>query len=97
LNPKDSRFRSSEIAGTKAIWRNSAAWVFGTAASLDHDDFGLIQSKIMNLIDSNKLERDVQIGLRNLRKLDCAGKPVATFPYPVLGVRSIYRHDFRVI
>jgi hypothetical protein len=52
--------------------------------ALDHDDFGLIQSKIMNVIDSNKLERDMQISLRNLRKLDCAGKPVPTFPHPAL-------------
>ncbi len=40
----------------------------------DHDDFGLNQSKII-VIDSNKLERDTQISPRNLRKLDCAGKP----------------------
>jgi hypothetical protein len=26
---------------------------------LDHDDFGSIRSKIMNVIDSNKLEHDV--------------------------------------
>jgi hypothetical protein len=52
--------------------------------ALDHDDFGLIQSKIMNVIDSNNVERDMQISLRNLRKLDCAGKPVPTFPHPAL-------------
>jgi hypothetical protein len=55
---------------------------------LDHDDFGLNQSKIMNVIDSNKLERDMQISLRNLRKLDCAGKPVPTFPHPALGTSA---------
>jgi len=32
----------------------------------------LIQSKIMNVIDSNKLERDA------------GGKPVPTFPHPAL-------------
>ncbi len=41
---------------------------------LDHDDFGLNQSKIMNVIDSNKIERDA------------GGKPVPTFPHPALGV-----------
>ncbi|MGP0058308.1 MAG: hypothetical protein ACLPID_03335 [Beijerinckiaceae bacterium] len=39
----------------------------------------------MNVIDSNKLERDMQISLRNLRRLDCAGKPVPNFPHPALG------------
>jgi hypothetical protein len=38
----------------------------------------------MNVIDSKDLERDAQISLRNLRKLDCAGKPVPTFPHPAL-------------
>jgi hypothetical protein len=54
---------------------------------LDHDDFGFIQSKIMNVIGSNKIERDMQISLRNLRKLDCAGKAAErpTFPHPALG------------
>ncbi len=55
-----------------------------SAYPLDHDDFGLIQSKGMNVINSNNLERDRQISLRNLRKLDCAGKPVPTFPHPAL-------------
>ncbi len=41
-------------------------------AFLDHDDFGLNQSKIMNVIDSNNLERDA------------GGKPVPTFPHPTL-------------
>ena len=60
------------------------------AFSLDHDDFGLNQSKIMNVIDSNKLERDMQINLRNLRKLDCAGKAAQcpAFPHPALGIAS---------
>jgi hypothetical protein len=42
-------------------------------SGLDHDDFGLIQSKIMNVIDSKDLERDA------------GGKPVPTFPHPALG------------
>jgi hypothetical protein len=44
----------------------------------------------MNVIDSNKLERDMQISLRNLRKLDCTGKPVPTFPHPALATH--FRH-----
>ena len=57
----------------------------GTEMALDHvHDFGLLQSKIMNVIDSNKLERDMQISLRNLHKLDWAGKPVPAFPHPAL-------------
>jgi len=40
---------------------------------LDHDDFGLQQSKIMNVIDSKSSERDA------------AGKPVSAFPHPALG------------
>jgi hypothetical protein len=40
--------------------------------SLDHDDFGLNQSKIMNVIDSKSLERDA------------GGKPVSAFPHPAL-------------
>ncbi len=61
--------------------------------SLDHDDFGLIQSKIVNVIDSKNLERDRQISLRNLRKLDCAGKPAqcSTFPHPALGRMTLRR------
>jgi hypothetical protein len=38
----------------------------------DHDDFGLSQSTIMNVIDSNGLERDA------------GGKPVSTFLHPAL-------------
>jgi gas vesicle protein GvpN len=50
----------------------------------DHDDLGLNQSKIMNVIDANNLERDAQISLRNLRELDCAGKPLPAFSHPAL-------------
>jgi hypothetical protein len=39
--------------------------------SLDHDDFGLEQSKIMNVIDSNSLERDA------------SGKPLTLFLIPL--------------
>jgi phosphatidylethanolamine/phosphatidyl-N-methylethanolamine N-methyltransferase len=38
--------------------------------ALDHDDVGLRQSNIMNVIDSKKLERDA------------SGKPLRTFPHP---------------
>ncbi len=40
--------------------------------ALDHDDFGLNQSKVTNAIDSNRLERDA------------SGKPLHTFPHPAL-------------
>ncbi len=51
--------------------------------ALDHDDFGLNQSKIV-AIESKKSERDRQISLRHLRKLECAGKSAQrpTFPHP---------------
>jgi hypothetical protein len=66
----------------------------GGPTPLDHvHDFGLKQSKIMNVIDSYNLERDMQISLRNLRKLDCAGKPVPTFPHPALELELIFRCD----
>jgi SAM-dependent methyltransferase len=39
---------------------------------LDHDDFGLNQSKIMNVIDSKSLERDA------------GGKAVSAFPHPAV-------------
>jgi hypothetical protein len=41
---------------------------------LDHDDFGSNRSKIMNVIDSNILERDA------------GGKPLHTFPHPALAL-----------
>jgi hypothetical protein len=45
----------------------------GRVSPLDHDDFGLNYSKIMNVIDSKSLERDA------------GGKPVSTFPHPAPG------------
>jgi hypothetical protein len=39
---------------------------------LDHDDFGLNQAKIINVIDSKCLERDA------------GAKPGSTFPHPAL-------------
>ena len=53
---------------------------------IGHDDFGLNQSKIMNVIDSNNLERDMRSSSRNLRELDCAGKAAQrpTFPHSAL-------------
>ncbi|MGO9025859.1 MAG: hypothetical protein ACLQIQ_16415 [Beijerinckiaceae bacterium] len=67
----------------RALWPR-ARCATGRAAPLDHDDFGLNPSKIMNVIDSKDLERDMQISLRNLRELDCAGKPASTFSHPTL-------------
>jgi hypothetical protein len=40
----------------------------------DRDDFGLNQSKLMNVIGSKSLE------------LDAGGKPVSTIPHPALGL-----------
>jgi hypothetical protein len=55
----------------------------GEAISLlDHDEFGSNRSEFMNVIDSRNVEREMQISLCNLHKLDCAGKPVSTFPHP---------------
>jgi 8-oxo-dGTP pyrophosphatase MutT (NUDIX family) len=47
--------------------------------ALDHDDLGLQQSKIVNVIDSDNLERDA------------GGKPGAAFPPPAPGVRRVLR------
>jgi len=38
----------------------------GAAGVLDHDDFGSNRSKIMNVIDSNSLERDAGEKVRTL-------------------------------
>jgi general secretion pathway protein J len=51
-------------------------------SALDHDDFGLNQSKIMNVIDSRSLERDA------------GGKPVPTFPHPALARRTLGQDGF---
>ncbi len=66
----------------------------GSAASnhppLDHVyDFGLNQSKVINVIDIKDSERDRQISLRNLRELDCAGKALPTFPHPALTLAEV--------
>ena len=44
----------------------------------DHDDFGLKQSKVMNVIDVRTLE------------LDAGGKVVSTFPHPARRTRPIF-------
>ncbi len=56
--------------------RQAPAFSIPLDARLDHDDFGLNQSKIMNVIDSNSLERNA------------GGKPVSTFPHPALEPES---------
>jgi tetratricopeptide (TPR) repeat protein len=48
-------------------------WTTPRRATLDHDDFGSNRSKIMNVIDSNKLEHDV------------VRKPLRTFRHHALG------------
>jgi hypothetical protein len=57
------------------------------ASCVDHDDFGFDQPKIMNVIDSENLERDMQIGSRNPHKFDCVGKPLHTLPHPAVAQR----------
>ena len=47
----------------------------------DHDDFGLKQSKVINVIADINLE------------LDAGGKVVPTFPHPTLGTRPILPVD----
>jgi K+-transporting ATPase ATPase C chain len=54
------------------VKQDSATLAAENPGALDHDDFGLNQSKIMNVIDSNRLERDA------------GGKPVSAFPHPAL-------------
>jgi len=57
----------------------------------NHDDFGSTRLKII-LIDSNKSERDRRSSSRNLRKLDCAAKPLRGFAHPAyFGHESIGR------
>jgi hypothetical protein len=46
---------------------------FAMECALDHDDFGLNQSKIMTVIDSKSLEWNCR-----------AGETVSTFPHPAL-------------
>ncbi len=48
---------------------------------IDHDDFGLKQSKVINVIDVRTLE------------LDAGGKVESTFPHPARGTRSILPVD----
>jgi len=47
----------------------------------DHDDFGLKQSKVMDVIDANTFE------------LDAGGKVVSTFPHPARRTRPIFPLD----
>jgi hypothetical protein len=51
----------------------------GSNQTLDHDDSGSNRSKIMNVIDSNILERDA------------GGKSLHTFPHPALAL--LIEHD----
>ena len=59
-------FKPSKAYATRLLWRD-----------LDHDDFGLNRPKIMNVIDSNKLEHDV------------VRKPLRTFRHHALGAVTI--------
>ena len=51
------------------------------ANPLDHDDIGLKQSNVMNVIGSIELERDA------------GGKVASTFPHPAPGTRPILPVD----
>ena len=77
---KDQRNRfgrkKPKIVGVYRLLRGNTA-----GRHLDHDDFGLNQSKIMNVIDSKSLERDA------------GGKPGSTFPHPALGFYSATEFD----
>ncbi|MDQ6867606.1 MAG: hypothetical protein M3178_04090 [Pseudomonadota bacterium] len=66
-------------AGARLSIRLIRAVPLARSAALDHDDFGLNQSKIMNVIDSKSLERDA------------GGKPVSTFPHPALAAGASRR------
>jgi hypothetical protein len=63
-------------AGAGAILQDdvhaSCRIAWARRSALDHDDFGLNQSKIINVIDSKSLERDWR------------EKPVSTFSHPAL-------------
>jgi len=45
--------------------------------------FRVVDIDVMNVIDFKVSERDTQISSRNLRKLDCAGKPGPLFLIPL--------------
>ncbi len=66
---------SAQSAYDAAVERIDAV-VSTLEGPLDHDDFGSNRSKIMNVIDSNNLERDA------------GGKPLRTFPHPALAHES---------
>ncbi len=55
----------------------------------DHDDFGLNQSKVMNVIDSINPERDARSSLRNLRKPDRARKSRAACHFSSSSSRTL--------
>ena len=64
---------SSTAAEGSINWRGMVATIPNPRAHrLDHDDFGLNQSKIINVINSKHLERVA------------GGKPLRTFPQPAL-------------
>ncbi len=58
--------------GTAMVW-------LAVAATPDHDDFGSHRSKIINVIDSHSLERDLR------------EKPVSTFSHPALALPTCGR------
>jgi hypothetical protein len=88
--------RASRFTPTRHA-RATAARLSPRGPRLDHDDLGSNRSKVMNVIDSENVERDRQIRLRNLRELDCVGKPVPTFPRPALERFPAIRTPVRVV
>jgi hypothetical protein len=62
----------------------------GGRSGLMLSDIGYIRclGGLVDVIDSNELERDPQIAQAYLRRLDCAEKPGSAFPHPAQGARS---------
>jgi hypothetical protein len=50
--PKNESPQTKRVAAPSALWLSDSV-------RLDHDDFGLNQSKIINVIEINNLEHDV--------------------------------------
>ena len=80
---EDRRFYAHHGVDAEALSRAALQWAWHrhvvsggstltmqVARLLDHDDFGLNRSKVINVIDSKSVERDA------------GGKPVPTFPHP---------------
>jgi hypothetical protein len=63
-------FINPRTGGDVSGWVRSARLKDAGTVGPDHDDFGSNRSKVMNVIDSDILERDA------------GGKPLHAFPHP---------------